>query len=304
MLTIEPGREHMGCTARGADLSKPLSARDLGLVVEALGRHGLVRFPDQKLAPTEQRDFATQFGRVPPIRGRLAPFTPPGVPEVNILSNILDKDGKNIGAVDAGVIWHTDMVHNTPPGFANVLYARQVPRRGDKVLGGTQFINLGAAYNGLSADMKARIQDAKGVYSGESYMGLERKPAGDYGTNTHKGAAKASVAHPLVRLHPISGRKILYCDFGHVDRIDGADDKDGSLLTGLLEHLLKPEFRFVYHWAVDVVVIWDNLGSLHQAIFDYGPDEHRLMWRCQVEGEKVFNPSFVKSALDSARAVV
>ena len=303
MLTIEPGREHMGATVRGADLSNPLTARDFGVVLEAIGRHGLLRFPDQNLDPVQQKAFAVQFGRVPPIRGRLAPFTAPGVPEVNILSNILDENGKNIGAVDAGVIWHTDMVHNETPGFANVLYARMVPRRGDQVLGGTQFINLGAAYDGLSADVKARIKDAKGIVSGESYMSLERKPAGDYGVNTHKGAAKPPIAHPLVLNHPISGRKILYCDLGHIDRIEGVAGDDGSLLIFLLEHLLQPQFRFLYQWTVGDVVIWDNLSSLHQAVFDYGPDEHRLMWRCQIEGEKVFNPAFVKTALADAKAV-
>lgn len=302
MLSIESTAQHLGATVRGADLSKPLSGRDFGQILAALGRYGLLRFPDQALEPIQQKVFASQFGRVPPIRGRLAPFTEPGAPEVNILSNIVE-NGKNIGAVDAGVIWHTDMVHNETPGFANVLYALKVPRRDGRVLGGTQFINLGAAYQDLPAEVKEKIKDVKGLYTGESYHSLERDPATDYGTNTHKRHAKPPVIHPLILIHPITGKKILYCDPGHIDRLEGLPQSEcASLLKYLLDHLMQPKFRYLYNWTERDLVIWDNLQTVHQAVFDYGPNEHRLMRRCQVEGEKVFDPGFVKSALAQAQA--
>ena len=279
MLTIEPGRDHMGATARGADLSKPLSEHDFSVVFEAIGRYGLLRFPEQKIEPVQQRDFAQRFGRVPPIRGRLSPYTKPGVPEVNILSNIKE-NSEYIGAVDAGVIWHTDMVHNETPGFANVLYCLMVPRRDGRRLGGTLFINLKNAYEDLPAEVKERLKDAHGVYTGESYLTLERKPAGNYGVNTHKEKAKPPVEHPLILNHPITGKKILYCDAGHIDRIDNVPgDKDGAMLKYLLDHIMQPKYRFLYEWTEGDLVIWDNLQSLHQAVFDYGENEHRLMWR-------------------------
>src|SRR5437763_150307 len=148
MTATEPLGEHLGATVRGFDLSKPLSERAVAEILTAIGRFGLLRFPEQRLDPVMQRDFAAQFGRVPAIRGRLAGLTPPGVPEINILSNIVE-DGRGIGATDAGIIWHTDMVHNQTPGFANVLYALKVPRRDGKTLGGTEFYNLQRAWETL-----------------------------------------------------------------------------------------------------------------------------------------------------------
>ena len=153
MISIESSGRHLGATVHGVDVSKPLTPSIFGSVLEAIGKYGLLRFPQQTLSPKQHRDFASMFGHTPAIRGRLAIFTAPGVPEINILSNI-QENGQNIGAMDAGVIWHTDMVHNDTPGFANVLYALKVPRRDGRVLGGTEFFDLQTAYEDLPTDVK------------------------------------------------------------------------------------------------------------------------------------------------------
>ena len=302
MLSIEPGNASLGATVAGVDLSKPLSDRDFGRILEAIGKFGLLRFPAQTLTPEQQKVFCLRFGSVKPITGRLAPYTEPGFPEINIVSNI-KVDGKFIGAADAGVIWHTDMIHNTPPGFANVLYALKIPRRDGKTLGGTEFIDGIAAYDDLPAEVKAKIENARGVYTGETYNGVARTPANDYSVNSYKGNTKVAVTQPAVLTHPISGRKTLYLDPGHVDGIQGLPAGEAEAMTVfLIEHLMKPKYRFVYTWTEGDLVIWDNLRSFHRAVFDYGPDEPRLIRRCQVQGEKVFDPAFVKTALEKARA--
>lgn len=298
MLSIKPFDGHLGATVTGVDTSNPLSASDLGQVLNAIGRHGLLRFPEQNLEPAQQKAFAAQFGKVPPISGHLGKFVAPGVPEINILTNETE-DGNPLGATNAGVIWHTDMVHAQPPGFANVLYCLQVPERDGKILGGTEFVNLIAAYESLPDDVKTRLDGVKGVYTGENYLTVARDPLEKGTTGTDK---RAPITQPVVLVHPLSGRKVLYCDFGHVDRLEGlgADDSD-AMLTYLLEHLMKPEHQFVYSWTARDLVIWDNLRTLHRAVFDYGPDETRHMWRCQVQGDRVFNPAFVETALAEAR---
>ena len=302
MLKIEPMNTHMGAIVHGLDLSKPLTQPLIGAILEAMGKYQLLRFPDQKLDPAQHRDFATHFGHPPAIRGRLAIFTAPGVPEINILSNIL-VDGKPTGATDAGVIWHTDMVHNETPGFANALYALKVPRRDGKRLGGTEFYNLIAAYESLSPDMKAKLADVVGIYTGENYTSVERTPFPEYGTNSHKAHKKQPVRHKLVMTHPISGRKALYCDPGHVDYLEGvpAVERD-SLLRAVLDHIMQPQHHFVYDWTEGDLMMWDNLSTVHHAVLDFGPDEHRLIWRCQIEGDKAFDPAFVSQALQAAKA--
>ncbi len=302
LISIEPLSSHLGASVRGVDVSKPLDAATFGLVLKAIGDYGLLRFPGQTITPAQQRDFAAHFGHTQAIRGRLAIFTAPGVPEINILSNIKE-NGQPIGATDAGVIWHTDMVHNETPGFANVLYALKVPRRDGRVLGGTEFYNLQAAYEDLPDDIKARLTDAYGVYTGENYTSIERTPFPEYGTNSHKAHKKEPVRHRIIATHPISGRKTLYCDPGHVDYIEGLPPGErDEMLQYLLKHIMQPKFHFVYDWCEGDVMMWDNLRTVHHAVLDFGPEEHRLIWRCQVEGDKVFDAAFVRQALSQARA--
>ena len=304
MISIEPSERHLGATVLGVDVSKPLTPSTFGSILEAIGKHGLLRFPQQTLTPEQHRDFASLFGHTPAIRGRLAIFTAPGVPEINILSNI-KKDGQNIGAMDAGVIWHTDMVHNETPGFANVLYALKVPRRDGRVLGGTEFFNLQAAYEDLPNDVKDRLKDAQGVYSGENYNSVERTPFPEYGTNSHKNHKKQPVRHPIIMNHPISGKKALYCDPGHIDYIEGLPPGErDDMLQYLLKHIMQSKYHYVYEWTEGDVMMWDNLRTVHHAVQDFGPNEHRLIWRCQIEGDKVFDPAFVRASLDQVRASV
>src|SRR5947209_4115653 len=123
---VEPSGQILGATVRGLDLAKPLSDVDFATILEALGRHGVLRFPAQQLEATELRDFSRRFGRIQAtLTGR---HHEPGMPEVGYLSNIIE-NGEPIGITDAGQDWHTDMSYNETVGFLNVLYAVKVPRR-------------------------------------------------------------------------------------------------------------------------------------------------------------------------------
>src|SRR5207302_11175609 len=120
---------------------------DFGAIVQSLGQFGVLRFPNQRLDAAALRDFSQRFGS---IQGSVTgQFAQPGVPEVGILSNVVE-NGRPIGLADAGQDWHTDMSYNRTIGFLNVLYAVKVPRRDGKVLGATAFADIGAAYDGLS----------------------------------------------------------------------------------------------------------------------------------------------------------
>src|SRR2546427_617879 len=130
------------------------SDADFAAILLALGRHGVLRFPDSRLEAVELRDFSRRFGRIQAtLTGR---HHEPGMPEVGFLSNIIE-NGEPIGITDAGQDWHTDMSYNETIGFLNVLYAVTVPRRNGQVLGATAFVNTQAAYEGLPPDVRTRL---------------------------------------------------------------------------------------------------------------------------------------------------
>ena len=133
MLTIEPTGAVLGATVRGVDLAQSLDERDMGRILLALGRHGVLRFPDQHLDLASLKRFSEFFGEIQgnPIRDA-DPMRE--YPEIGILSN-LTEDGKYIGSPDAGQDWHTDMTYREVPGFVNVLYGILIPHRDGKPLG-------------------------------------------------------------------------------------------------------------------------------------------------------------------------
>jgi taurine dioxygenase len=108
---------------------------------------------------------------------------------------------------------------------------------------------------------------------------------------------KPPVSHPMVIVHPISGRKILYADPGYTVSIDGMDQPESSeLLEYLFQHQLQPQFQYAHRWAEGDVLIWDNLQTLHNAEADYSPDVPRLIRRCQAMADRVFQPDFRRLA--------
>src|SRR5690349_6717053 len=142
MISLEPSGEILGATVHGIDLAQPLGDADFGAIVQSLGQYGVLRFPNQRLEAEALRDFSLHFGS---IQGSVTgQFAQPSVPEVGILSNVVE-DGRPIGLADAGQDWHTDMSYNETIGFLNVLYAVKVPRRNGRALGATAFADMAAA---------------------------------------------------------------------------------------------------------------------------------------------------------------
>src|SRR5579859_2333465 len=151
MNVIRSG-EALGARIEGLDLAKPLESAELDGVLKAVGRHGVVRFPKQKLTGRELADFSRQLGDLEINVGSQG-YQEPGIPEVMILSNIVE-NGRPIGLSDAGQGWHTDMSYSRTIALANVLYGIKVPRRDGRALGGTQFASTQAAYEGLPDKLK------------------------------------------------------------------------------------------------------------------------------------------------------
>lgn len=295
MFTVKPTGAILGAVVEGIDLSQPLDDALTGRLLKHLGENGFLRFPNQKLEPAHVKAFSLRFGDIQETIRK--PATPSDCPGVGILSNIKE-NGAYIGSPDAGQDWHTDMTYRDVMGFVNVLYAVEVPRRNGRTLGGTEFANMHAAYEGLPDEVKTRLADATAVHNFEKFWehmrqahGSGRPPMSD-----EQRRRRPPVDHPVFLTHPITGRKVLYANPGYTMKINGmAPRESDGMLDFLFKHQLQQKFRYTFGWTKGDLLIWDNFGTLHRAIADYGPDEHRLMRRCQVMGTKIFDPAYRKS---------
>ena len=113
------------------------------------------------------------------------------------------------------------------------------------------------------------------------------------------------VRHPVFLTHPITGRTVFYCNPGYAIGINELDEAESDrVLEMLFEHQLQPKYQYLHRWTEGDVLVWDHIGTLHNAIADYGPDEPRLMKRCQVMADRIFDPAFLRAALPAAETQI
>jgi len=282
-MQIVPSGEVLGASVEELDLRSALSSQETEHLIQALGAHSVLRFPGQSLNARQLRDFAARFGELE-VNVASGPFQEPGVPEVMTLSNIVE-NGRPIGLADAGQDWHTDMSYSKTIAFANVLYGIKIPRRDGRPLGNTEFCSMHAAYDGLPGELKKRLEGKTVLHDFNKFWDKMRLEKGSKRlplTEAQK-KAKPPVSHPIFLTHPITGRKVLYANPGYSMRINELPQKESDeTLEFLFAHQTKPEYRYASRWSEGDVLMWENFGTIHNAVADYGPDEHRLIKRCQV----------------------
>jgi len=289
MLEIKASGQTLGATVERLDLAKPLGGHEFDVVIDALGKYGVLRLPDQKLTAAQLRDFSSRFGELEVNVANA--YQEPGIPEVMVLSNIVE-DGKPIGLADAGQDWHTDMSYSKTIAFANVLYGIKIPHRDGKPLGSTEFCNMHAAYKGLSAQLKQRLNGMTVLHDFNKFWDMMRREKGSKRPPLTEAQRKAKppVSHSIFLTHPITGRKVLYANPGYSVRINELPEKESDeTLELLFAHQTKPEYRYSFDWHANDVLVWEDIGTIHNAIPNYRPDEHRLIKRCQVMATR-FSP--------------
>jgi taurine dioxygenase len=271
-MRITPTGETLGATVEELDLSQPLSSAAFGTLLRALGEHGSLCFPRQEISPAQLKAFSEHFGGLQvSLTGG---YTDPDVPEVMVLSNIVE-DGKPLGLADAGQDWHTDMSYNELIGFTNVLYGIKIPRRNGQPLGNTVFANMHAAYDDLPDTLKQRLDGMTASHDFNKFWEeMRRRPGSTRPPLTPEQRAKRPAAtHPVFLVHPITGRKILYCNPGYVTRINELSVAESdAVLEQLFAHQLQPKYQYAHRWTEGDVLMWDHIGTLHNAIPDYEPN--------------------------------
>ncbi len=296
-MRIIPTGETLGATIDGLDVAASLAAEDFAEIMRALGEYGVLRFPAQHLDAPSLKAFAARFGSLEVnVAGA---FQEPEDPEVMILSNIVE-NGQPIGASDAGQDWHTDMSYSETIAFANALYALQVPRRDGRVLGGTEFANMHAAYAELPARLKQRLQGMTVLHDFNKFWEMMRLRPGSWRAplSEEQRNRKPPVSHPIFLTHPITGRKVLYANPGYAIRVNELPEVESDdILAFLFEHQLHERFRYTHRWSEGDLLFWDDIGTFHNAHADYRADEPRLIKRCQVMADRIFDPAFVHAAM-------
>jgi taurine dioxygenase len=282
-MDIIPSGQTLGARVEGVDLGTPLADGEFRSLLRALGRHGVLCFPQQTFGTAAFAAFARRFGDLEVNVANL--FHEPDFPDVMILSNQVRPDGKPVGLNDAGQGWHTDMSYSRDIALANVLHAQAVPMRNGKPIGETQFRNMHAAYDELPEDLKRKLEGRTARHDFEKFWEVMRQRPGSRraALTEEQKRKKPPVSQPLVRVHPLTGRKVLYANPGYTMWIDGMDPHEsGMILDYLFRHQERADFLYAHHWAVGDVLMWDNIGTVHNAVADYMPDEHRYMRRAQV----------------------
>jgi taurine dioxygenase len=282
-MNIIPCGQSLGARIEGIDLANALSDSEFRTVLRALGRFGVVCFPNQRFGTPAFAAFARRFGE---LEVNVAnQFHEPDFPEIMILSNQVSSGGKPLGLNDAGQGWHTDMSYSRDIALADVLHAQAVPMRNGKPLGETQFRNMHAAFDELPDSLKATLEGRTATHDFEKFWELMRQRPGSRRaplTEAQK-RRKPPVSQPLVRIHPLTGRKVLYANPGYTMWIDGMDRLEGdTILDYLFRHQERADFLYAHRWSAGDVLMWDNIGTVHNAVADYMPDEPRYMRRAQV----------------------
>ena len=281
-MKIRPSEASLGARIEGVDLSRPLGDGEFKQTLRALGEHGVLCFPGQRLETGQFARFGRMFGE---LEVNVAnQFHEPGFPEVMVLSNMTTA-GKPIGLADAGQGWHTDMSYSSEIALANVLYAVKVPVRDGRPLGATEFSDMCAAYDDLPCELKQRLEGKTALHDFNKFWEMMRRRPGSTRPplSEQQRSAKPPVSHPVVLTHPISRRKALYANPGYTLRINELPEAQSDrVLEFLFAHQTQDKYRYVFRWEPGDVLVWDNLRVIHQAVADYGPNERRLIKRCQV----------------------
>ena len=296
MISVTRIGRHCGARITGVDLSKPLDDNTFAQVSDAFFDNEVVFFPGQKLTPEQHIAFTRRFGILEHHVRKEARLG--NHPEIFILSNKLDAAGKAIGAQDAGRFWHSDLSYRTEPSLLSALYAVEIPVKDGKALGDTHFASSTAAYNALSDDMKRKVAGLRNIHSYREYrlknhaaqLDDERRgirTVQEHAPTPEQLASVPDMATPVVRVHPVTGRRGLFVNEGHTWKMEGmpADEGD-ALLRRLYDHIIQPEFMYTHRWTPGDLLMWDNIAVQHKATFDYDPLP-RLLYRTTVRGPTV-----------------
>jgi taurine dioxygenase len=262
-FSLAPLSPTIGAEVDGIDLTGTLSEETLEGLKQAILDWKVLFFRDQDITTEQHLAFARRFGDL-----EVHPFAPekPGYPEVLAITHDRDSRGRENS-------WHSDVTWREFPSLGSILRCLECPPVG----GDTLFADMYAAYEGLSADMKARIEGRTAMHDFAHFRAAMRKQGRTEAEIEAVNRAYPMMEHPVARTHPETGRKALYVNRPFTQHIVGMDKVESD---ALLEHLYAqaaiPEYQCRFRWQPNSIAFWDNRSSQHYAASDYWPAVRRM----------------------------
>ena len=269
-ITVEPVTPRIGAMISGVNLSGDLGNQQFQEIHDALMRHEVIFFRDQHMTLEQHKAFGALFGQLDVHPGSPGPE---GHREILVIH--ADENSNHV----AGDSWHSDVSCIAEPPMGSILHLNTIPEGGG---GDTLFASAGAAYDALSDTLKAFLKPLTAIHAGEQvYRGRYKHQGIDDSGKTYPESE-----HPVVRTHPVSGRKSLYVNETFTTRIPQLAQKESDAILKLLcDHIKLPQFQVRFKWQENSVAFWDNRSVQHHAMWDYFP-EVRSGYRVTVKGDK------------------
>jgi taurine dioxygenase len=263
----------IGAVIEGANLGVPDPAMAAALRA-ALLEWKVLFFYDNNLTTAQHVAFARQFGEL-----ETHPVVPhaPDYPEVSLIAHDQASRGNQN-------MWHSDVTWRPQPSFGSILRAVEIPPVG----GDTLFADMGAAYDGLSPALKAKIEGRKAVHDLGYLRVMMRRQGMSDAEIVETNARHQPCEHPIVRTHPETGRKTLFVNSVFTRRIvDMEPAQSSALLNELCARASVPEYQCRFRWRVNAIAFWDNRATQHYAVSDYWPQVRR-MERVSIAGDRPY----------------
>jgi taurine dioxygenase len=285
--TAQPSGEKLGSAplgkeVLGLDISQELDEATFAKLRDAYDQHSVLLFRNQRLSPEQHIRFSKGFGELE--IHVVAKYLLPGHPEIFRVSNIME-NGQRIGG--SGEFWHTDLSYVAKPSRGSLLYSIEVPIRDGLVLGDTLFASTAVSYEALSATMKRKLEGLVAIHRFGDVYAQVQKARSETAKSEDQMRAKLvpDVRHPVVQIHPHTGRPCLFVNEGFTVAIEGMQaDESAALLRELFDHSTQAEFVYRHNWQVGDLVMWDNWATVHRGTGGYSAQERRLMHRTTLKG--------------------
>lgn len=272
-LDLAPLSPVIGAEVHGVDLAAPIDDELHEELHRALLEWKVLFFRDQDLDRERHRAFAESWGALE--RHPFFEYVHPGQDDAHVVR--LAKDATAGGAENE---WHADLTWHERPSFGAVLRAVEVPGLG----GDTLWADAGAAYDGLPGEVRERIDGMVAVHDWRNTFGLAMPPEDMAALHEQF----PPVEHPIVRVHPETGRRTLFVNPFFTDHVVGLSPRESDdLLRRLYRQFTRPEFQCRFRWAPGSVALWDNRSCQHYASSDYAP-QRRVMDRISIAGDRPF----------------
>lgn len=276
-FVVEPYTPNIGAVIHELYLSRPLDATTQAELRRALAEHEVIFLREQRLTPAQQVEFTRIFGNVAEVKA----FFPrlESHPEIEIVESTAERP-------KAASNWHADITWRDNPPIGTSLYAQVIPASG----GDTIWASLTQAFESLPPEFQAYLETLTAVHSWEisgwtEYL-LQQDASGE---QLREARAKyPPVEHPVVRVHPLTGKKILYVNPTFTSHIKGLPRaQSDALLTQLFDLAKQPEFQARLRWQPGTLAVWDNRSTQHYAVGDFFPAQ-RLLHRITFTAERAF----------------